>query len=129
MATYAKKNVSATKKPADEKPPFFRAVPLSTFTPKLPDICKCFLPPDPFEPRQILLIQDFMMITGQSESTARRAMAKINEKFKKTHLPFISVKHFCKYHNIKEDEVQNYFKAVAHWECMDAIYRKNSHSK
>jgi hypothetical protein len=120
MATPVKKKRSTKKKQRSA----YLVVPARLFAPERPHVFKYFFPPETFTPRRLLNIQDLMMFLGCSASTARRQIARIYKWKREPFRPYITVKSFCKFHKIEEQDVQEYFMMIHHWRFMEAIERR-----
>ena len=63
-----------------------------------------------FPNRVTVYVKDIMLITGQSERTARRLMKKIREKFNVGNTSFVSVDDFCSFTGLREEKVREFLK-------------------
>ena len=58
----------------------------------------------------VLYTRDVMNITGRSRRTAYRLMQKIRHFFGKSEAGFVTLKEFCIYCEMEEEEVMKYLK-------------------
>jgi hypothetical protein len=56
--------------------------------------------------RIVLYTKDIIIITGKSESSARRMMAEIRKKYHKEKGALVSVDDFCGYTGLQEEKVR-----------------------
>jgi hypothetical protein len=57
--------------------------------------------------RIVIYAKDVENITGRKERTARKILQEIREKLGKQKWEFVSIKEFCDYTGLKEEDVKN----------------------
>ena len=72
-------------------------------------------PPMPDLPQKIpsriaIYAKDVQNITGRKPRTARRILSQIRRRYNKLPNEFVTVKEFCAFTGIKEEEVQPYMR-------------------
>jgi hypothetical protein len=60
--------------------------------------------------RMIIYTKDVQRITGKSDRYARKIMTAIKKKFGKEKHQLVSVREFCEYMNLEDDEVLKYLR-------------------
>lgn len=60
--------------------------------------------------RIVIYPKDVMNITGRSERTARRLLARLRKQYKKETGAFITVEEFCMFTGFKEDKIIPFLK-------------------
>lgn len=118
------KKLSQKNSTAKNQGPRYLTVHARLFAPERPRIFKYFFPPEPFKPRRVLSIHDLTMMLGCSSATARRQIVKIYKWRRKPPRPYVSVKSFCKYHQIDEQDVQDFFMSIHNLKFMEAIHKR-----
>ena len=58
--------------------------------------------------RIVIYAKDIMNITGRKERAARKLLARIRKKYKKVNGDFISVKEFCNFTGLEENQVKEF---------------------
>jgi hypothetical protein len=64
--------------------------------------------PQKIPARIVIYAKDVQNITGRRERTARRILAQIRNRFDKQPHEFVTVKEFCQFTGIKEEEISKY---------------------
>jgi hypothetical protein len=64
--------------------------------------------PQKIPPRIVIYAKDIQNITGRKERTARRLLAQIRLRLNKHSHELVTVKEFCNYTGIAEEEVRQY---------------------
>lgn len=57
--------------------------------------------------RIVIYAKDVEIITGRKERTARKILQSIREKLGKEKWEFVTIREFCEYTGIQEDDVRN----------------------
>ena len=60
--------------------------------------------------RVVIYTSDVQHITGKSERTARLILQKIRKHYSKHHDQYVSIREFCQYTGLKEEEVEKFLR-------------------